>query len=607
MQAMILAAGMGKRLGELTQNSTKCMVRVLGQRIIERTLDMLGRTSVSRVVIVTGYKGDELRDLIGSHYAGKPIVYVDNPYFETTNNIYSLFMAREFLRLEDTILLESDLLFDENILQELIDSEEPNLVLVAKFQAWMDGTVVTLDNDQRVLSFIPKAKFDFGQLESYYKTVNIYKFSKTFSEKFYIPFLTAYTETVGHNEYYEDVLRVIAFLERSSLKAHVLHEDRNWYEVDDVQDISIAESIFATGQDKLRSYESRYGGYWRFPGMLDYAYLVNPYFPPAKLVSEMKNAFETLMVSYPSGARIVNLTAAKIFGTPAQQIVVGNGAAELIAALGQTLKGTVGLIEPTFEEYKSRLPFATLKSFKPNNADLSYGLADVLQIAAQVDHLILVNPDNPTGNFIQKQELLELAEYMKSLGKRLILDESFVDFTDEGRENTLLSASFLQRFPNLVVIKSLSKSYGVPGLRLGVMASADPALVKEVQSILPIWSINALGEYFLQIFDKYIKDYDGAHKLFVAERQRFKQMLESISNLKVHPSQANYFFCELLGHDSRQLAAVLLDRYGILIKDCGAKAGMAAGRFVRLAIRRSQDNDSLIAALQKELGNDHVA
>jgi len=195
-------------------------------------------------VIVTGYKGEELRALIGSHYAGKPVVYVDNPNYNTTNNIYSLFLAREFLKLEDTLLMESDLLFDEGILQEMIDSPEPNLVLVAKFKAWMDGTVVTLGENNQVLSFIPKAKFEFAEIENYYKTVNIYKLSKSFAENFYIPFLNAYVKTVGNNEYYEDVLRVIAFLERSSLKGFVLNEEHKWYEIDDIQDLSIAETIF---------------------------------------------------------------------------------------------------------------------------------------------------------------------------------------------------------------------------------------------------------------------------------------------------------------------------------------------------------------------------
>ena len=604
---MILAAGMGKRLGELTQNSTKCMVHVLGQRIIERTLEMLGRTSVSRVVIVTGYKGDELRNLIGSQYAGKPIIYVENPHYETTNNIYSLFQAREFLRLEDTILLESDLLFEEGVLQDLIDSPEPNLVLVAKFEAWMDGTVVTLDDNDHVLSFIPKAKFDFAQLDKYFKTVNIYKFSKTFSEKFYIPFLQAYTETIGQNEYYEDVLRVIAFLERSSLKAHVLHEDQKWYEVDDVQDISIAESIFSEGDQKLRSFERRHGGYWRFPNVVDFAYLVNPYFPPTKLVAEIKSAFESLLVSYPSGSAVVNLTAAKIYGLPPHQIVVGNGAAELIEALAQVLNGSIGIVEPTFDEYKSRFRTSDVCCFKPAQEDLNYDLPEVLNWSQQVDNLILINPDNPTGNFIRKKHIFDLAEKMKLAGKRLIIDESFVDFTDDGRANTLLTADLLNQFPNLLVIKSLSKSYGIPGLRLGLLASSDTKLIKKIQSQLPIWNINAFGEYFLQIFDKYIKDYDAAHILFLAERRRLEAALSGIAGLKVYPSQANYFLCELTDGYSRELAVRLLERHGLLIKDCGGKTGLAPGRFIRVAIRCQQDNDRLVAALKMELRNESLA
>ena len=127
----------------------------------------------------------------------------------------------------------------------------------------MDGTVVMLDNDNNILNFVVKKAFNFDHKEFYYKTVNIYKFSKEFSRTHYVPFLDAYINALGNNEYYEQVLRVIALLDKPDLKALPLHGEK-WYEIDDIQDLSNAETIFAEKENQLACYQKRYGGYWRF-------------------------------------------------------------------------------------------------------------------------------------------------------------------------------------------------------------------------------------------------------------------------------------------------------------------------------------------------------
>ena len=145
MQAIILAAGMGKRLKELTRNNTKCMVKVNGKTLIERMLAQLDRLNLSRIVIVIGYEGQKLVDFIDQLDIKTETVYVENPIYFKTNNIYSLYLAREYLLKEDTLLLESDLIFEDAVLDRIIKDPYPNLVLVAKFESWMDGTVVKLD------------------------------------------------------------------------------------------------------------------------------------------------------------------------------------------------------------------------------------------------------------------------------------------------------------------------------------------------------------------------------------------------------------------------------------------------------------------------------
>ena len=309
MQAIILAAGMGRRLGEYTKDNTKCMLPVNGVRLIDRLLTQLSKLNLKRVVIVVGYQGQNLKDYIGDRYSGQlQIEYVNNPDYDKTNNIYSLALAKEQLQKDDTLLVESDLIFDEGMFTLLLDNPYPNLALVAKYATWMDGTMVKLDDDNNIVNFVPKAAFNYNETDSYYKTVNIYKFSQEFSRTKYVPFLEAYTKAVGNNEYYENVLRIISFLNSHDLKALPITNEK-WYEIDDKQDLDIAEALFADEKDLLRKYYGRFGGFWRFPKMLDFCYLVNPYFPTPRVIDEMQANFKTLLTEYPSGSYISNISS----------------------------------------------------------------------------------------------------------------------------------------------------------------------------------------------------------------------------------------------------------------------------------------------------------
>ena len=326
MQAIILAAGMGKRLGELTQNNTKCMVKVHKQTLIERMLAQLSLLNLKRIILVIGYKGEKVKELVGNKIGGTPILYIENPVYDKTNNIYSLYLAKNYLIEDDTLLLESDLIFSDTILSKLINNPYPNLAVVAKYQSWMDGTVVRLDEENNILNFISKKAFQFNQKDSYFKTVNIYKFSREFSMGKYVPFLEAYCKALGNNEYYEQVLKVISLLDKPDLKALVINDEK-WYEIDDQQDLNNAEALFAEGKEALSLYGKRYGGYWRFPMMLDFCYLVNPYFPTMRMKDEMRSNFDILLTEYPSGMQVNTQLAARYTDISPEQIIVGNGAA----------------------------------------------------------------------------------------------------------------------------------------------------------------------------------------------------------------------------------------------------------------------------------------
>lgn len=599
MQAIILAAGMGKRLGEYTQDNTKCMLIVNGVRLIDRTLEALHSVGVSRVVLVVGYKGQNVKDYVGNCYKGIPIEYVDNPIYNKTNNIYSLYLAKDYLMAEDTLLLESDSIFDSSVVQKLVDDPNPNLALVDKYESWMDGTVVTLDDERRILRIIDKEHFRYEEIKDYYKTVNIYKFSKEFSTKYYVPFLAAYSSALGNNEYYEQVLRVILHLRNAPLKALPLSGEL-WYEIDDVQDLDIASGLFApTDDERYSAISSRYGGYWRYPQMLDFCYLVNPYFPPKRMIEEIKASFEDLMRGYPSGMRVNSLLASKNFGVRQEYIAVGNGAAELIKSLMENWAGRLGNIAPTFEEYPNRIDPDKVFRFIPVKDDFKYNADDVMSFFEDkaIDSLLLINPDNPSGNYIPFSDLLRLVEWTKKKGVRFIVDESFVDFACVDGEFSLLNNTILSKNKHLVVVKSISKSYGVPGFRLGVLASGDTELIATVKKEVAIWNINSFGEFYMQIYEKYHKEYVKACEQFKEERSLFFEELKHIPFLKVYPSQANYFLCQVKGDlSSRQLAIALLNN-NVLIKDCETKKAFNGRNYIRIAIRDRKDNQRLIEIL----------
>lgn len=606
MQAIILAAGMGTRLKKLTSNNTKCMVKVNGVTLIERALSILDRKSLSRIVLVVGYQAQNLIEFVKTLNIKTPVIFIENNIYDKTNNIYSLTLAKEYACEEDTLLLESDLIFEEALIDALLDDKRETLALVDKFENWMDGTCTILDDNDCIVDFVAGKYLDFANKDEYYKTVNIYKFSSHFSRNTYFPFLEAYAGAMGNNEYYESVIKLIAMLETKEIRAKRL-TGQKWYEIDDAQDLDIAESIFANNiSEQYDAIAGRYGGYWRYPKLLDFCYLVNPYFPPKKMVEEIKSNFTELMSQYPSGLRVNSLLAAKNFGLEQEHIVVGNGAAELIKSLMENSGfKRVGFIRPTFEEYPNRLACEHVIYDCAEN-DFRYSAEDIMSFFddKEIDAMVLINPDNPTGNYIPVEDLITLAEWTGQRGVAFVVDESFVDFVsmedkDGAEAYTLLKDSFLRRFGRLYVVKSISKSYGVPGFRLGILASSDENTITRIKKDVAIWNINSYGEFFMQILQKYQKDYAVALKKIKADRSQLVEGLKKIEGLKVYPSQANYVMCEITTdrYTGRSLAERLLSE-DIFIKDLTAKINNGR-QYVRLAVRDTADNEYLLSVLRK--------
>lgn len=605
MQAVILAAGMGKRLKELTRNNTKCMVEVNGITLAERALRILDKKSLSKIAIVDGYQRENLEKYIDSLGISTPIVYVRNDIYDTTNNIYSLLLAKDYLVAEDTLLLESDLIFEEALIDALLDDERKTLALVDHYESWMDGTCTVIDDEDRIVDFVPGKYLRFEEKEKYFKTVNIYKFDKVFSSNVYIPFLEAYLKAMGVNEYYESVIKLIAMLEGTGIRVKRL-KGEVWYEIDDEQDLDIACTLFP--DDNKKAYEaiaSRYGGYWRYPKLMDYCYLVNPYFPPEKMVNEIKSNFKELLVQYPSGMRVNSLLAAKNFGVHKEHIVIGNGAAELIKSMMENVvRGRIGVVRPTFEEYPNRYQ-GEMVVFKSSNEDFSYTANDIMGYFGEnkIDWLIIINPDNPSGNYIPYSDLRVLIDWCKERNIGFILDESFVDFANENgqRDVTLINETDLGSYNRLYVVKSISKSYGVPGLRLGVMASSDCEVIGNIKKDVAIWNINSFGEFYMQIYEKYKKDYAKALAGFRESRAEMIEGLKRIDEITVYPSEANFIMCKVANSiDVKELCAQLYSK-NILIKDLTSKVENGE-QYIRLAVKRKEENTILIENIKEIMG-----
>ncbi len=597
MQALILAAGMGKRLGKLTDSDTKCMLTVNGDRLIDRALDAIDKAGINRLCIVIGYKGDRVRKHLGTRWGNIEISYIENKEYAKTNNIYSLLLASEFLEEDDTILLESDLIFDAELISKIVENPSENVVLVDKFESWMDGTVISFNDKGVVDRFISKVDQSEIDLKNFYKTVNIYKFSSKFSKNVYVPFLESYCKSVGLNEYYESVLSTIANLKLDNLYALEVG-DYLWQEIDDVIDHSNASTMFAES-DKLHSaYSLRFGGYWRFPKLRDYCYLVNPYFPTKQFQDLLRYEFSTLISEYPSGLHVQESMAANLFKVDSELITVGNGASELIHALGACIPpSTIGYFNPSFDEYAVRLAnhkLIPVDGFSFTHLEL---LNSALKLSEQCDYVVLVNPDNPTGRFLDPQELLRILDKFKMNDCCLVLDESFVDFSPLFASATLILDEVLVKYPNLIVIKSISKSYGVAGIRLGVLATSNRELLKRIRASLPVWNINSFAEKFLQKITYFQNEYWDSCKKLAISREEFSNQLKA-NGIRVWESAANFLMIELpTEFDSTSFCNFMIKR-NMLVKTLSGKRGMPEGSFLRVSVKSDEENFDFVSAVR---------
>ncbi|MEA5013895.1 MAG: phosphocholine cytidylyltransferase family protein [Candidatus Limiplasma sp.] len=242
MQAIILAAGFGKRLRPLTDAMPKALVPVKGVPLLLHALDCLDRTrAVTQVILVVGHRMEDIKSAVGTRYGGMDIAYVENPLYESTNNVYSLALARPLVK-GACLLLECDIYYTDDLIQALLAGQGECNILVSPFDgATMNGSVVFAGEDGRCKSLVIKRDQEEGfDYTAALKTVNAYFFQKEFILEVLMPNLETYVKTQGVNSYYELVIGALIYYGNNDIRALSIPASR-WYEVDDQQDLALAE------------------------------------------------------------------------------------------------------------------------------------------------------------------------------------------------------------------------------------------------------------------------------------------------------------------------------------------------------------------------------
>lgn len=243
MKTVVLAAGAGNRLRPLTHNTPKCLIRVNGKPILENALEHLSRNGIGTAVIVIGHLGEKVREYLGNQFCGMRLIYVENKIFNVTNNIYSLWLAKEHLN-DDILLLEDDIFFEAEVIDRTCRHNYPDIIVVDVYQSFMEGTGVTVDNDIVTGVILKENKSQNTRCNPGLKTVNIYKFSKQFMETYLIPSLEEVIAEGYHSMFYEFAISRIVKSRAVQLMALPI-TGLKWFEIDTPEDLQQAERLFA--------------------------------------------------------------------------------------------------------------------------------------------------------------------------------------------------------------------------------------------------------------------------------------------------------------------------------------------------------------------------
>ena len=596
-KAVILAAGVGNRLRSYTREYPKCFVEVAGVPILENTLAHLAALGCEEVVIVIGHHKELIIEKFGAKFLEMSIVYVVAESYETTNNIYSLWLARSHLT-EDVLLLEANVFFERAVLERLLSEAGGNSAVVSQHQSWMSGTVVSVDSRGHIAALFDAQHQDDGfNYSKVYKTANLYLFRQDYLRRYFVPQLEAYIAADDVNEHYESILIALAHRGKNNLRA-VICNDLNWYEIDDESDRLAAEYLFSSPEQRYAHVDKQHGGYWRF-GFVDHAYLYNPYYPPKTVFTHFQNHLRDLVLNYPAGQDVVARLVGTLIDQPPAWLVVGNGASELIKIISGRLAGQIICPVPSFNEYENA---ARDRSFVPfelpsPSFELDVDAFAERTIACNARVAIVVSPNNPTSLSVPRGDLLRLAERLCEQDCMVVVDESFLDFANDCAN--LSVEGWVERTPNLAVIKSLSKSFGIGGLRLGYLLTRNPSFADAIRSELHIWNVNGFAESFLRLAPRYRRAFRESCVRVRADCDRLYEGLSRIPGITAYKPDANFVMCRLPtpGLTAPEVAKRLFMDFNLYVKHCAGKNMPEAARYLRIASRTEPENNMLIQAL----------
>lgn len=364
----------------------------------------------------------------------------------------------------------------------------------------------------------------------------------------------------------------------------------------------MAQFLYKTQDEKFDFISTQHGGYYRHD-FIDHAYLYNLYFPSEAIFDRLKNQIHDLVLNYPIAQDALAELIGDLITQPAERLVVGNGAAEIIKIISGHISHKLIIPVPSFNEYVNAAPTGQVVEF---GLDFPSFLLDVDKFATEAirveaDIAVVVTPNNPTSLLVSKSDLIRLAEKLAPSDCMLIIDESFLDFA-EYPEQTSLEAE-IENYPNIAILKSMSKAYGICGLRIGYMLTANLEFAEIVRKGIPIWNINGFAEEFLRLLPDYRQEFVDSCQYVREDRDELYESLCDIQDLTVYRPDANYVFCRLPNDapSAPEVTRILFVKYNILIKDCQGKTLPDSDRYIRIASRTKVENRNLVIALSNIL------
>ena len=360
----------------------------------------------------------------------------------------------------------------------------------------------------------------------------------------------------------------------------------------------MAQFNYKTQLEKYEFISKQHGGYYRH-NFIDHAYLYNLYFPPKAVFTILKEKIHDIVLNYPMAQNALAELIGNIINQPAERIVVGNGAAEIIKILSGHLAKKLIVPVPSFNEYANAAPEGHVVEypleFPSFQLDVDKFAAEAINVRA--DMAVVVTPNNPTSMLVPKAELIRLVQKLEKHNCMLIIDESFLDFAEDKDKISLEKE--IQNYPNMAILKSMSKAYGICGLRIGYILTANSAFADSVREGIHIWNINGFAEEFLRILPAYKQEFIDSCKKVRADRDNFYKKLCAIHDMTVFKPDANFIFCRLPENalSGTEVTKRLFIKHNMYIKDSHGKTQPDADRYIRIASRTRIENSKLVDAL----------